>query len=109
MNEGWNVEIRYDETFAGLNIWFIHKNGERITTVSPINLEMRLDINPHEITPEPTLRMTSISAKQFLQGLSEALSRTGFIPDSIKASDKEVDAIKYHLEDMRKIVFDKPE
>jgi len=106
MNEGWNVIIRYDEEFAGLNIWFVHKEGGINSIVSPFNMEIRTTVEPGVILPEPTIRLTEIHAKQFLQGLANALAMSGFRPDELKAKDSELKATKYHLEDMRKIVFE---
>lgn len=52
---------------------------------------------------EPTLKMSGIVARDFLPALSQALSDSGYRP---KTDDgKQIDALKYHLEDMRKLVF----
>ncbi len=106
MNEGWNVILRYDEAFAGVNLWLVHKarDGSEII-VNPIDLTMTTTLEPGVMSPEPTIRFHGFDAKQFLQGLSDGLVGAGFKPDELKASDKEVTAIKNHLEDMRTLVF----
>jgi len=106
MNEGWNVVVRYDEVFDGVNVWFIFKNGEEETVVQPINLTLVTRRTPGMETPEPTLRFDGVSARQVLTGLAEGLVQAGYAPDSLKAKDKEVEAIREHLADMRKIVFE---
>jgi len=104
MREGWNVIIRYDEEIVGTNIWLIHKQRDQETIVNPINLEMRTFIEPCMELPLPTLRFARETGRQFLQGLAEALVAAGFRPDELKANDKELEAVRYHLEDMRNLV-----
>lgn len=106
MNEGWNVIIRYDAEFAGLNIWFARKEGDTIATVQPIDMTVVSTINPGEITPEPTIKLSDRAATQFLQGLCDALVQAGYKPSVIQAHDKEMEATKNHLEDMRKLVME---
>ena len=105
MNEGWNVILRYDEEFDGLKIWFVKQNPDRSwVVVNPMDLSMTSNYEPMATFPDPTLRMSGIEGRQFLQGLAEALVQAGFRPDELKAHDKEMEAVKYHLEDMRKLV-----
>ena len=104
MKEGWNVIIRHDPDFMGTNVWLVHKKGSELTTVHPIDLMLTTTINSWE-TPEPTLTFSGHDSIQFLQGLADGLAEVGFRPDILKASDKELSATRYHLEDMRKLVF----
>ena len=106
MNEGWNVIIRYDEDFAGLSIWFIKKEGGSLTVVSPIDMTSTTTVGPGFEMPEPTIKMGDVGARQILQGLVQALVDAGYRPDELKAQDKELDATKFHLEDMRRLVFE---
>uniref|UniRef100_A0A6M3IR13 Uncharacterized protein n=1 Tax=viral metagenome TaxID=1070528 RepID=A0A6M3IR13_9ZZZZ len=105
-NVGWNVVLRLDEERDGLRMWIIKQDldGTR-EVVAPIDLEVRKEYKFGEMFPEPTLFFDSFSAHQFLQGLVNGLVENGYKPDEIKAHDKEVEAMKYHLEDMRKLVF----
>ena len=105
MKEGWNVIVRYDAAFAGVNVWLIYRQGSKEVVVQPVDLTMTVDLAPNEVIPEPTLRFQGNDAHQFLQGLTEGLVGAGFKPDELKASDKQVAAIKDHLEDMRLLVF----
>lgn len=41
------------------------------------------------------------------QSLMDALYSIGFRPSEAKPQDATIESIKYHLEDMRKLVFDK--
>jgi len=106
MKEGWNVVLRYDESFATLNLWIVKQNGDGSREiVEPLDLTIRRDYVLGETTPEPTIRFDERHSKEFLQGLAEGLVNAGFRPDELKASDKQLEAVSYHLEDMRRIVF----
>ena len=106
MKEGWNVILRYDDAFAGVNLWLVKqcRDGSKVV-VNPIDITQTSTLEPTMIPPEPTIRFHGHEAQQFLQGLSDGLVEAGFTPDAIKASDKQVEAIKAHLEDMRGLVF----
>ena len=105
MNEGWNVVLRNDELFNSVNLWLIHKSrdGSEII-VNPIDLALTTNLTPGLEAPEPTIRFHGPDSRQFLQGLADGLAAAGFIPDELKASDKELTATHKHLEDMRSLV-----
>jgi len=102
------VKIEYDHAIAGMSLWIYDEDADgRITIVEPINLTLRKEYEPGVIAPEPTIRFGRSDGNDFLNGLCNALVEAGFKPDEIKSHNKETEAIKYHLEDMRKLVFDK--
>ena len=108
MKEGWNIIIRYDESWRSTDVWFVKKQGYEEIVVLPINLAMTRSIAPSEKPPEPTLRFAGHESQQFLQGLTDALVQTGFKPDAVKVADERLLAISAHLEDMRSLVFNTP-
>lgn len=63
---------------------------------------MKMVFNLYKLgeTMEPTLRFDGWSAREILPALHSAITDTGYVE-----KDRSIDAIKYHLEDMRKIVF----
>ena len=105
MKEGWNVIIKYAPEWDGVNVWLVHKAGNQKTVVNSVDLTMTTTLEPNLEPPEPTLRFNGHDSTQFLQGLTDGLVEAGFKPDAIKVADERVEAIKYHLEDMRKLVF----
>jgi len=76
-----------------------HRGNRHIA--QPIDLVFK-PINLGEIS-EPTLKMSGPLADQFLNAFYEAIVRSGRVK---KDEDKSLNAIKYHLEDMRKLVFE---
>jgi hypothetical protein len=46
-------------------------------------------------------------SRQEIQGLMDELWRNGFRPSNVEGVGGELTATKYHLEDMRKMAFDK--
>jgi hypothetical protein len=55
--------------------------------------------------PDPTMIFEHNRGEQFLKSMADELARAGFRADELKAKDTQVEAVKYHLEDMRKLVF----
>lgn len=53
---------------------------------------------------DPFVRFTEQQAQQLMEGLW----RAGFRPNNGESSVAHVDAMKYHLEDMRRLVFKAP-
>lgn len=80
------------------------KNGKRYVC-KPVNLEL-VEHNLGEIT-EPTIRINHFLAPEFLKALAEALDKHEIKTDNDFKIQGLLTATKYHLEDMRKIVFKK--
>jgi len=106
LREGWNFIVRPDIQFGTVNVWIIHqhRDGSR-DVIAPLDMSITREMKPHEIPPEPTLKFHGDIADDFLRGMADGLVAAGYKPDELKASDKEVSAIKNHLEDMRSQVF----
>lgn len=51
---------------------------------------------------EPTMRFDGTIAMQFFPALQEAMIRSGFLKPK---KDESIEAVKFHLEDMRRLVF----
>ena len=105
--EGWNVILRYDEDFLGVRVWLLKHNadGSEIV-VNPIDLSLTTNLEPGVMLPPPTFTFQGSEATQFLQGITEGLVAAGFRPDELKVSDQVLEATKYHLEDMRRLVME---
>jgi hypothetical protein len=69
----------------------------------PVNLVFTLDA--HDKPLDPTLSFVHHHATQFLQTLADGLAESGFLPKLTEKMQGELGAIKYHLEDMRILVF----
>ena len=78
------------------------KDGEFV--IEPMNLAIR-HYQLGESQNKPTLVFSGRDGEAFLQSLAEALVQMGFKPSELEASNQQTAAIKYHLEDMRKLVF----
>ncbi len=105
MKEGWNVIIRYDESWRSVNVWLVYRQGNKETVVNPVCLTETTTLEPSVVLPKPTLQFQGHDSQQFLQGLTDGLVEAGFKPDAVKVSDERLKATDYHLEDMRKLVF----
>ena len=54
---------------------------------------------------KPTIFMRDCEEKEVLQAMLDELISKGYRPSQIKLNDKELQATQYHLEDMRKLIF----
>ena len=63
----------------------------------PIDLVFEKDDSCSGKIIEPTLIFNGVEGHELLKGIEGAFGE--------RSSNKEIDAIKYHLEDMRKLVF----
>ena len=99
------VHIEHDPRFRGTAIYLYGKDNEGEFVIEPMNLIQR-HYKLGEALNQPTLVMDGLRGEEFLQSLCSELVRLGFKPDELKASNQQIDAIKYHLEDMRRIVFE---
>jgi hypothetical protein len=98
------VVINYEPAFAGMSAWLYEDRADGSRwVVNPTELEFTL--LDHAVETPPTFRFDERGGMEFLQSFADALIKAGFKPDEIKAHDKEVTAIKNHLEDMRSLVF----
>ena len=98
------VHIEHEPTFRGTAIYLFGKDRDGEFVVEPMELKLR-HYTPGDPLDSPTLRFEGREGTAFLQALVQALVQIGFKPDEIKASEGQISAIKYHLEDMRKLVF----
>jgi len=100
----FKVHLVHDPVINGTSMYIIRDLDDgRVEYFKPTMMESTIQDGSLEI--EPTFRFSHRVGESFLQSLSEALVRIGFKPDAIKAKENEVSAMKYHLEDMRRLVF----
>lgn len=100
------VHLRYAEEFHGTKLYLM-KDGPcgELVIAKPVELEWETyNINSW---PEPTIVFQGPDAFDFMKGLANELASQGFVPDEVKERTSELTAVRYHLEDMRKIVFHK--
>jgi len=69
--------------------------------------EMTFQKHTEEMTVEkPTMSLNQYVAKPFLQAMADALDKLGIRATGKPIAENELVATKYHLEDMRKLVFE---
>lgn len=101
------IIFREDFSRGGYSLWIIERRNDSNYCAKPIELMFEEKGNGAWQLPEPTLRFDDESmSNQFLQGLSNALTEIGFRPNTDRQAG-ELEGTKKHLEDMRKLVFEK--
>ena len=83
-------------------VWFTEQGEEMV--MLPVVPKFK-KWKPYE-TVEPTFVIPRLRAEELLQSLAEALDENGIKTDQDAKLSGTLDATRYHLEDMRKLVFD---
>ena len=100
------VHIQHEPAFRGTSIFLYGRDQQGEFVIEPMELVVR-HYALGEAIDRPTLIFSGHDGESFLQALATALIGLGFKPDVLKASENELSATKYHLEDMRDLVFGK--
>ena len=100
LNPGeWQVRIERSFQYPGYDIWLINRKRNENYVLKPVKMELD---EPHPEAfqlPEPSMRMSPELLKAFAQAISET--------DGIPSEIREMKAKDAHLQDMRKLVFEK--
>lgn len=101
-----NYWARVDKPWSGgIHLWLLRKDlGKR--QLAKLVWE---DLPDEWLLPEPTFSSSQESIedgfKPLVQSIIEQAESAGVISSSVKDKTDEIKAVKYHLEDMRKLVF----
>jgi hypothetical protein len=100
-----SVEVRHDPMLDGTKIYIVRYDPVLRTQsiAAPVSLDFQ-EISENMQLPEPTFKFRREEGYQFLQSLSNALTEIGFRPNEIESANRELAAVKYHLEDMRRLI-----
>lgn len=100
------IEIYVDNNpeFAGLKIYIIERlpNG-KIAVGKPMDLELEIQEEGFEL-PEPTLKLNPNIGEEFLKAMATMLDNRGIKTKSMHTIEGNLEATKYHLEDLRKML-----
>jgi len=95
-------EIRIERPpWGGLSIWIILREGDRRYFVEPLELVFK-EIEQGRRLDRPSLSIDERYAGPFMEALKRAVEQVDMGP-----VEGELKATKYHLEDMRKLIFEK--
>lgn len=88
----------------GVNLWFrMFESGDKCSVALPVVFESYDSVKG--IPPEPLITLSNEDAQKLL----DELWRAGVRPTDQMDSMAAIGAVKYHLEDMRRLVFGKKE
>ena len=101
----FEVFCRYED-FADLLNFYIFSEGENGERYICTSLD-KMEFSRYEegALTDPTLSLKGRIVKPFLKEMANALNKIGIRADGEPVIENELVAVKYHLEDMRKLVF----
>lgn len=100
------ARVKREDYYDGYSLMLWGEDVNVIYRVKPLEFEIW---NDHEAVPEPTLFVSKKDIRMgnnVLQELMNELWREGLRPADDVGSVGELKSTKYHLEDMRKLVFE---
>ena len=89
------VYLVQDDKINNSRVFVTLENGQFLETQTVIGKEVK-----------PLFVLPFGLADEFMQAMAELLHKHGFKAKGQPVLQNEIDAVKYHLEDMRKLVFD---
>jgi len=101
LGKDWEVVVGHADWMGRTDIYIINRDNDGVYVAEPIDLVMKL-VTEGE-SAEPTLRLDSFAARALLQALTNAIDKEGIKPPSESYLKGELDATKYHLEDVRAV------
>jgi len=98
------IKIRDNPATGYLEFYFIKGEDGKRFLAKPIELDYT-PIKPGQMYPAPTLELPEFMAQEFLKELSNSLEKIGIQPEGVEKTKGILEATKYHLEDMRTLIF----
>ena len=106
------MKVRLERPYFkdSLDVLFYEDVNEKIIIVNPVQLIMKR-IDEGDRIEEPTFSIRGKESGSFLQSFVNEAYKLGIRPEqdgkTITMIENEMKAMKFHLEDMRKLVFEK--
>ncbi len=104
VKEGITISIEQRPFCAELGIYIVDRRGNDLSVAGPVDLEFHPYKEGDEV--KPTLSIPFWMAEEFMQAFVDELSNNGVKTKNELTMEGELNATKYHLEDMRKLVFE---
>lgn len=102
----FEVFCRYEDYAARLNFYIfrINPEGSRDLCTSMDRMEF-VPYEENTVIEQASFSLTGRVVDPFLKEMANALSKIGIRADGEPVIENELTAVKYHLEDMRSLVF----
>jgi len=102
------IKVRFGYQGYDDSLWIligdVDNTGHLVAVAQPMKLEFK-EVKKEDKIEEPTLRLSCSIKDEFLKAMAEALDKEGIKTENDFKIQGLLEATKYHLEDMRKIVF----
>lgn len=96
------IRVSQSSSWFGYDLYAFRRDGGRIFLTTQVQVTEK-EAEPG-ISQEPTIRLSDAQAQQLINELWKA----GLRPNNGEGSGQHTEALKYHLEDMRRLVFNAP-
>ena len=104
----WVVRTQLDFGWGDLNLRIARKGWDgTYEVVMPFQFKSFTQGEHVDVVTIPAAGVGP-AAKEFLQAIVDHAAEIGIVPTNKAPPTKEIEALRYHLEDMRKLVFKTP-
>ena len=102
----FKVVINQKPAGFGIDIYILQIDDKfkKMSVAKPV--EFVFEVVEDETKVKPTIELGRFFADEFIKAWAEAAKEKGFKPEEDYIMQGKLEATKYHLEDMRKIVFE---
>lgn len=101
----FKVYAKYEDFAQRLNFYIFLINHDGSLEICTSIDEMRFAPYKKTTVTEPSFSLSGPATKPFLQAMANTLKEIGISADGEPVIANELKAVKYHLEDMRSLVF----
>lgn len=111
MHPDWQINISESDPqwSSKICLTIFRKNGDHSVDVmyfdSGTPIVKRLHTDKEKMEAKPSLILSAFEGQQILQSLMDGLNKKYTQPKPINPLEGKLEAMSYHLEDMRKLVF----
>jgi hypothetical protein len=104
---GIKVYAHHEDWSDTLSLYIVEKfpDGRR-AIILPVKLDQKTFVAGEKV--EPSIELNGLLAREFLQAMCDLCHAQGLHPTGVAPLENEMSAVRYHLEDMRKLVFSMP-
>ena len=102
----FKVHIRHHDFGNEVEVYFVEeRDGEVTAAAKPVKIVFEsIDLNNPDRQIEPTFVIGRGFAQNFLKSWVEAITKEGIKPEADSKLEGKIEAISYHLEDLRKLL-----
>jgi len=105
MTDGFKIYVQRNPAWGRIQLYIVQRVNGKVYAAQPLDLVFKEIKEPDRaINPSATLQLDEVMGRELFQALAEALDKEGIKTPSQHNLVGQLDATKYHLEDLRELL-----